>query len=203
VDTLSDKHPEVRFVPVTASLSRSHYWLEVLRDLPVFGDGWVPINPGPVLLYDVLNEILVDTRNAWPEVAFITKKFPGDLKVIADTPHLRSMLRNVIYNAASFVPDDGLVTIKIDSSRERYISLFVEDDGPGVSPDIAESIFDPFRPSERRPSGHKGMGVGLAVARIIGRSFGGDVICRSNAAQEGGCFEIILPKVLEEPWSIV
>jgi two-component system osmolarity sensor histidine kinase EnvZ len=52
----------------------------------------------------------------------------------------------------------------------------VEDDGPGISPDMREEVFKPFvRLDEARNQDEGGSGLGLAIARDIARSQGGDI----------------------------
>jgi len=52
----------------------------------------------------------------------------------------------------------------------------VEDDGPGISPDMREEVFKPFvRLDEARNQDEGGSGLGLAIARDIARSHGGDI----------------------------
>ena len=68
--------------------------------------------------------------------------------------------------------------------RDRYRSdslcvLSVEDEGPGISEEVAAYIFDAFRrgdPSRSRKSG--GSGLGLAVVKAIAEAHGGSAVCQ-------------------------
>ena len=73
------------------------------------------------------------------------------------------------------------------------IVVLVEDDGPGVAPQLRERIFDRFvRPDEGRGRGSGGSGLGLAIVRSIAAAHGGSVEAR-GAVPHGAVFELRLP----------
>ena len=110
--------------------------------------------------------------------------------------HMRSIMRNLIHNAASYSEKMGEVKIKAEVVDE-FARFFVEDEGPGVDPDDVDKIFAPLESMrEDRKVGKRvdyGMGVGLTVSRAIARAYGGELICHSNKEAEGGLFEVVLP----------
>lgn len=58
----------------------------------------------------------------------------------------------------------------------RYLTIRVDDDGPGISADMREDVFRPFfRLDEARNQDEGGTGLGLAIARDIARAHGGDI----------------------------
>jgi signal transduction histidine kinase len=74
------------------------------------------------------------------------------------------------------------------SSDERHVRLAVRDDGPGLDPALGERAFDPgVRGADE---GDGGAGLGLALARRLARSCGGEV---HAAPGPGGCFVLELP----------
>jgi signal transduction histidine kinase len=83
------------------------------------------------------------------------------------------------------------VRVKIERSKQavRYV---VEDDGPGVGEDEAETIFDPgVRGRLGLASGSAGAGLGLALARRLARGVDGEV--EADAGATGGRFLVTLP----------
>ncbi|HVB90062.1 MAG TPA: ATP-binding protein, partial [Beijerinckiaceae bacterium] len=59
---------------------------------------------------------------------------------------------------------------------QRFLTIHVDDDGPGVPPEAREDVFRPFfRLDEARNQDEGGTGLGLAIARDIARSHGGDI----------------------------
>lgn len=78
-----------------------------------------------------------------------------------DALRLELAVDNLVRNAVTFA--DGRVRIALES-RGDSLTLVVEDDGPGVPPEIGEAVFEPFFTT--RPAG-KGTGLGLAVVKSV------------------------------------
>ncbi len=70
-------------------------------------------------------------------------------------------------------------------------AVVVEDDGPGLPEHLLETVFDPGRRAER-DDGHSGAGLGLALARRLARSAGGDVVL-SLPGSGGLAARVLLP----------
>ena len=65
--------------------------------------------------------------------------------------------------------------------------MTVDDDGPGIPPDMREEVFKPFlRLDDARNQDEGGTGLGLAIARDIARSHGGDIAGRQPARRPAG-----------------
>jgi two-component system, OmpR family, osmolarity sensor histidine kinase EnvZ len=89
-------------------------------------------------------------------------------------PHaFKRCLANLVSNASRFGD-----AITITGHRDhRYMTITVDDDGPGVPPDRRDDVFKPFlRLDDARNQDVAGSGLGLAIARDIARSHGGDVM---------------------------
>ncbi|MCY4591282.1 MAG: ATP-binding protein [Alphaproteobacteria bacterium] len=94
---------------------------------------------------------------------------------------MRRAIGNLVDNAirhASHV----FVTLEI---TEASVTVTVDDDGPGIPPQEYETVFRPFyRLDQSRNPGTGGVGLGLAIARDVARSHGGDVT--TGCAPQGG-----------------
>ncbi len=68
--------------------------------------------------------------------------------------------------------------IEIEAARDaRFLTVHIDDDGPGIPPSRREDVFRPFfRLDEARNQDEGGTGLGLAIARDIARSHGGDIV---------------------------
>jgi two-component system, OmpR family, osmolarity sensor histidine kinase EnvZ len=97
----------------------------------------------------------------------------GDPNVTLRRDAFRRLLGNLVSNAARYGDD-----IQINAVHdERYLTVHVDDDGPGIPVANREDVFRPFlRLDEARNQDHAGSGLGLAIARDIARSHGGDVM---------------------------
>src|SRR5262249_19827662 len=72
--------------------------------------------------------------------------------------------------------------IAITGHRDhRYLTVTIDDDGPGIPPGLREEVFKPFlRLDDARNQDEGGTGLGLAIARDIARSHGGDITLRDS-----------------------
>jgi two-component system sensor kinase FixL len=85
----------------------------------------------------------------------------------------------------------GLVTIRTFEDDDGAVVFEVGDNGPGVSPQLAESIFHPFVTTKL-----EGLGVGLAISRTIVSAHGGRLTYRDNP-KGGAIFSVLLPAANE------
>ena len=87
---------------------------------------------------------------------------------------VRRALSNLAMNAAAHAKT---VRIGAQITETGALSLCVDDDGPGIPPDLYEEAFRPFsRLDASRNQNRQGVGLGLAIARDMARSHGGDVL---------------------------
>lgn len=92
---------------------------------------------------------------------------------------------NLVDNAISFTPQNGEVFVALTDDGH----LSVRDFGPGLAPEKADSLFEPF---VRHPANRKGFGLGLAIVKTIATLHGGSVQAR-NADGGGAIFDLHFP----------
>lgn len=119
---------------------------------------------------------------------------PAATPVMADGARLERVLENLIDNAVSFSPDEGLITVAL-RARDRWLEISVEDEGPGVPDEAREAIFRRFqsiRPTSESFGQHSGLG--LAIARTIVEAHQGSIAVESREDRIGGArFVVRLP----------
>ena len=113
--------------------------------------------------------------------------------VFADPHQLQQVLLNLVINAEqAMLSANGRGTLVVrtwhDQSQET-LALELNDDGPGVSPDVRAKIFDPFFTTK---DVGKGTGLGLTVAYAIIQEYGGRIRVES-ASGRGASFVVELP----------
>jgi len=102
------------------------------------------------------------------------------------------VLQNLLQNAIRHTPADG--TVRMEARRRvDGIELIVEDSGEGISPDRLEQVFEPFWRGDAARSS-SGSGLGLALAKRIVESLGGQIRVQSAPAQ-GARFAVELPEL--------
>ena len=96
----------------------------------------------------------------------------GDPMITVRPDAFRRLLVNLLANAARHGE-----RIEILANHEtRWLVIHVDDDGPGIPPEMREEVFKPFfRLDEARNQDEGGSGLGLAIARDIARAHGGDI----------------------------
>ncbi|MBS0247657.1 MAG: two-component sensor histidine kinase [Proteobacteria bacterium] len=101
-----------------------------------------------------------------------TVVFHGTPLVTVRPAAFKRCLANLVSNAARFAH-----SIAITGHRDhRYLTITVDDDGPGIPLDKREDVFKPFlRLDDARNQDEGGTGLGLAIARDIANSHGGDI----------------------------
>ena len=98
--------------------------------------------------------------------------FYGQPEVTVRPAAFKRCLANLISNASRFAS-----TVAITGHRDhRWLTVTVDDDGPGIPVAMREDVFKPFlRLDDARNQDEGGTGLGLAIARDIARSHGGDI----------------------------
>ena len=112
----------------------------------------------------------------------------------ADPDRLAQALRNLLTNAIKHTAEGhGSVRLRVERKGHERLSFTVEDDGPGISAEARERVFDRFHrtdPARDRASG--GAGLGLAIVQAIARAHGGTV--SAGASRDGGArLVMVLP----------
>jgi signal transduction histidine kinase len=93
----------------------------------------------------------------------------SDNAAVSDADAVRAGLLNLCMNAVEAAGTGGKVEIRM-SLRESMAVIDVYDNGPGISPELADTVFAPFQTS--KPDG---MGLGLSLARQAANGLGGTV----------------------------
>lgn len=132
-------------------------------------------------------------RNHDVKVAF-ARPHRGTAVVFGDGSRLTRVIENLIENAISFSPPNGLVQVAATRDGEEVL-IRIEDEGPGVPLESREAIFNRFhsvRPESEEFGRHSGLGLAIAKAIVEGHNGSIDVQDRDNAPS-GAKFVIRLP----------
>jgi two-component system sensor histidine kinase TctE len=103
---------------------------------------------------------------------------------------LQELLGNLVTNAIAYTPSGGHVTVRC-GQRDGHPFLEVEDDGPGIPPELRERVFERFF----RPAGGagNGCGLGLAIVRDIAAGHGATVVLDSGSGGRGLRVTVLFP----------
>lgn len=92
--------------------------------------------------------------------------------------YLRQILINLLQNARQAMQNGGKIRLEVNSDPQSdppYVTISVEDSGPGVPANLFEKIFEPFYSTHQ-----DGAGLGLAVVKNLIEASGGSVTCQRS-----------------------
>lgn len=168
-----------------------------LRDLSLADARQLSLRRRPVDLA-VLCQESVDAMKVWTDERKVSTsvRAEGETTAAVDPDRLRQVVQNLLHNAVRFTPAGGQVTVIVRGAlgdQDSWVTLEVEDDGPGIPAEDLSRIFEPFYrvdPSRSRASG--GTGMGLAVVKLLVQVQGGSVRAE-NRPSGGSRFIVQLP----------
>lgn len=108
--------------------------------------------------------------------------------VLADKVQIQQVILNLIRNAieAMETSERRELVLSTAAAEDGMVAIRVADTGPGIAPEIADQLFQPFITTKAQ-----GMGVGLSISRTIIEAHGGQITVEPNAG--GGtvfCFTL-------------
>jgi signal transduction histidine kinase len=188
--------PEPALAPLTAIADASRALLELVTDFLGYAkveagvlDSATTALPIAALGSEMqrLGEVLLEHK----PVRFTLDLAGAPAEITTDTVKLRTILRNLIGNAAKFTAE-GEITLRVRAESDATV-FAVCDTGCGIRDADQAVIFEPFRQADgsmtRR---YGGVGLGLALARKMARLLGGDLAVES-AVGAGSTFTFRLP----------
>ncbi|SEK49229.1 two-component system, sensor histidine kinase FlrB [Colwellia chukchiensis] len=111
-----------------------------------------------------------------------------DCEVLGNANALSGAIQNLIHNSLSVIKADAIIDISA-YCRADFTYISVRDNGPGISSELADKIFEPFYTSRSQ-----GTGLGLAVVKSVTNAHQGEVSLLSKPG-EGAHFCIKIPKL--------
>lgn len=118
-----------------------------------------------------------------------------DVDVVVDRIQIQQVLVNLLRNATEAMENSSRKSLVISTvdRGDRMIDVTVADSGPGLAPEVAQNLFQPFRSTKTN-----GLGVGLSICRSIVEDHGGTIWANSSPGK-GAQFHFTLH--LAEPRS--
>jgi nitrogen fixation/metabolism regulation signal transduction histidine kinase len=111
--------------------------------------------------------------------------------VRADRDQIVQVLTNLLQNALDAVKpqgEDGSVRVAIGTEGRTAVTVTVSDNGPGIAPEIAARLFEPYATTKRH-----GTGLGLAIAQRIAIEHNGELSYVPSKQGQGAAFRLVLP----------
>ncbi|MFJ3979394.1 sensor histidine kinase [Streptomyces sp. NPDC090021] len=154
------------------------------------GDGDGDTGTGSDLAPLVIDAVS-DARAAGPEHHWRLNLPEEPAPVRADAARIQQVLVNLLANARTHTPPGTTVTAHV-SRETSTVRLRIEDDGPGIAPELLPRVFERFARGDASRSRAAGStGLGLAIVQAVVTAHGGSVAVRSRPGRT--CFEVVLP----------
>ncbi|HUU83411.1 MAG TPA: ATP-binding protein [Phycisphaerae bacterium] len=190
---LADR-PKLR--ELAAKISKGVRTLDaIVGDILVFaGQGEARLEPVSLaaVLSETLDLVAPQRRARDARIHVDTEQF--QVAVEGHAGQLQRALLNLVFNALDAAGEGGNVWITCrEDPADEAVYVEVADDGPGVPPDMAQRIFNPFFTRKDH-----GTGLGLAIVHRVAEAHGGGVRVR-NRPEGGAAFVLSLRPAAERP----
>ena len=150
-----------------------------------------PTERSPVKISDAVSQavMLVEPRRRQSMAQIEVQPFSEEVRVLADLQRLEQVIVNLLLNALDAVVESGEKLIVVSVVRESgLVSVIVKDSGSGIPHSVLPHLFEPFFTTK---SSGQGLGLGLAISRMIITELGGHIDAR-NQVVGGAEFVVVL-----------
>lgn len=115
------------------------------------------------------------------------------ITVEGDPTRLVQVIANLLANARKFTPAGGRVEVRLSRTDDGLARLTVTDTGIGIEPSELPKVFEPMRRAPQSQETSSGLGLGLALSRLLVALHGGRIAGSSPGRGKGATFELELP----------
>jgi len=162
-----------------------------LLDLARLGADRLSLHIGPTDVGEVLGKAVEAFGPRAESAGLVLNASAPDagLLVAADPDRLSQVVANLIENSLSFAKKTVNVRVWVApgaAAGAGNVLLLVEDDGPGITPEDLQRVFDRFYQADRGVAARRGLGLGLSIVAELVRAMGGQVRAESPIAAGGG-----------------
>ncbi|CAH1045083.1 sensor histidine kinase [Halomonas sp. TD01] len=192
---LSDSDQRELLDGILSESERLNRYIQNLLDMTRLGHGTLKIERDWVAFDDVINSALKRLGQSLKHVV-VRKSWPPSLPLLYVHPALvEQALVNVLDNAQRFSPPGGELSIKahLNEGDPATLVITVEDQGPGISPELREQVFDMFYSGGDGDRSAHGSGLGLAICRGMIGAHGGTIMAETGERGRGTAIIITLP----------
>jgi signal transduction histidine kinase len=175
------------FEEIEARAQELRALLDALIDLSSFRSGGILLQPGPCDFGDLCREVIEDQRAfSGRPIEFTCSSDPVILQ--ADCERLSQVVINVVRNAIQYSRENTVINVRI-SAEGPYVMLQVHNDGPALSQEQQEHLFEPFyRTPYAEAMFSEGWGLGLTMSKEIVERHDGHIWVESAEGKGVTCF---------------
>jgi PAS domain S-box-containing protein len=137
--------------------------------------------PQSVNFYEICDEVITGLEPlANDKKIKIIRQSSENLNLFTDKNILKTVLRNLVYNAIKFTDRDGLIMIGVKPGH-HFVTIIITDNGIGIEQDDLKKLFDPLqRISTPGTDNESGTGLGLILCKELVEKSGGRIWAESE-----------------------
>ncbi len=150
-----------------------------------------------------INKLLTELETLFRDSLYRTKQIESILLLDKQIPDiycskdkLKQIFINIIKNSVEAMAENKSIRIttrdNIYQNSQQFIEISIQDNGPGIAPEILKDLFKPVTSTKE---GHSGLG--LSIVNSLIQEISGNITCYSNHNQ-GTEFKILIPRKYEE-----
>jgi signal transduction histidine kinase len=163
---------------------------DMVSDILIFTESKKRDSAAKILDYRAFVLELLPDLNTEAELKAARIELQGDLpatQIQFDPRRLSRVFYNLVHNATDIMLNGGKIFLRFHRDEKKIVTE-IEDTGPGIAPEIADSLFQPFTTHGKT----HGTGLGLSICKKIIEDHGGEISARSEAGR-GAIFSFTLP----------
>jgi NtrC-family two-component system sensor histidine kinase KinB len=171
--------------------------IDSMLDVSRHEQGNVPLQRGQVTLEKIIeaveNQVVSRAQAKEMELSFSPLPKTGPLWV--DESMIRRVLVNLVDNAIKYTPNKGKISVTVRRTEDT-LHFVVSDNGPGISREDQQVIFDKFSRVDHSTNTSSGVGLGLAFCKLAVEAHDGSISVESKGIPgQGSTFHISVPIV--------
>ena len=191
-----DLSPQVRanFDTIRKNIELEARLIDDLLDLTRITHGKLVINQSELDVHHILNDAISTVLNEIEKKQILLKLdlHADSHKIFGDAVRLQQIFWNVLKNAVKFTYEGGQIMVESQTVPGDKILINITDTGIGMNPDETEHIFGAFA---QGPHQFGGLGLGLAISRVLVELHSGSIRAASPGKGKGSTFSIELPLI--------
>ena len=161
-----------------------------------------PIVQNPVEVNKVVNDVMAASNAIFPHQIITALSPKSEVFILGDSEKIHQALSNLVINSCTYSPDGSKIEITT-KELEDQILISVKDNGPGLSVDQKERVFERFyradtsraRYGQQGEQRQQGSGLGLSIVDAIMQAHGGNISVKSELGK-GSEFILTFPIVI-------
>ncbi len=173
---------------LNTSMERFKALIEELLDLSKMQAGLLNLNKKTVSVEELVQTVRenVATLLSAKNLKLLVENSDKDISVDVDPKRMERVLLNLLDNAITFSPENGIIKIDIREKADKkrsFVQIAVVDSGPGLESHEQTRVFEKFYQAKTAPR-QSGSGLGLTIARQIISAHGGKIWIESPPPEE-------------------